>query len=175
MQPLTICSTKYDNSLHRRYEVLLLEEAEWGWLTYQERNLPVKTGKGQWLTVHPCLGYHWRNQWWDAMLVFDREGRWLEWYCNVITPPRLEEGELRFYDLDLDVIWHREKGLLIADVDEFDLHSVEMAYPPDLIRAAWESAHRVRDLIAARAWRFAEPTDTLDLKQELAPWLARLT
>ncbi|MBA3533190.1 MAG: DUF402 domain-containing protein [Ardenticatenales bacterium] len=170
MKTITILSTKYDNSLHWRYEAHLLEETEWGWLTFHPRHQPVTSHKGTWLNNHPLLRWHWREQWWDALLLFDDHGQWLEWYCNVITPPRLENGVLRYQDLDLDVIWHREHGVRIADADEFERHAVQMAYPQTLIQQARESAQEVRGLMQHGGWRFGEDPSTLRLEQELARW-----
>jgi protein associated with RNAse G/E len=165
---IPIRSTKYDHSLHWRYEAILLEEGSWGWLTLIPHGQPIESQKGEWLTLHPCLRWHWRDRWWDAMLVFREDGRWLEWYCNIVTPPTRENGKLRFHDLDLDVTWHRERGILIADTEEFEQNARQMAYPPSLIETAWDNARRVRQMMLKRQWRFSEDPFSLHLDGELA-------
>ncbi|MDQ4076538.1 MAG: DUF402 domain-containing protein [Chloroflexota bacterium] len=172
MKPITILSTKYDESLHWRYEAFLLEEAEWGWLTFTPTGHAVETHKGAWLNLHPYLRWHWRERWWDALLVFKESGRWLEWYCNIITPPRLEAGTLRFHDLDLDVVWHHEHGIHIADTDEFERHAVQMEYPHALIQHAWECAQRVKQMMYKGEWRFGEDPRALRYEEEMVKWHA---
>jgi protein associated with RNAse G/E len=174
MQTINVISTKYDGSAHWRYEPVLLEEADWGWLTFCDRGKTVQSHKGSWLNTHPFLRWHWRETWWDAMLLFDREGHWLEWYCNIITPPRREGGALRYHDLDLDVVWHRERGILIADADEFERHAVSMSYPRDVIQSAWQTAQTVRQMMLDRQWRFAADPNTLRLEDEMAAWATLL-
>lgn len=93
----------------------------------------------------------------------------------MITPAQFENGTLYFHDLDLDVIWHQERGIYLDDVEEFEQHSEEMAYPPHIIEAAWKSAQHVQDLITTGGWRFAEDPQTIELKKELAPWNVLLT
>ncbi|MGH2543547.1 MAG: DUF402 domain-containing protein [Ardenticatenaceae bacterium] len=166
---------KYDDSLHWQHETILLEEASWGWLTFTPQGQTVETHKGPWLVRYPYLRWHWRDRWWDALLVFDEAGGWLEWYCNVITPPRLEADALRFHDLDLDIVWHHERGVHIADADEFEANAGRMSYPPDLIQTAWDTARRVKQMMRQGEWRFGEDPTTLRLEQELVPWHALLT
>ena len=175
MSKITVHSVKHDQSMHNHFEPHLLDEGEWGWLTYLGINERVESYRGTYLTRHHNFRYHFRDQWWDAILVFDDQRRWLEWYCNVVTPPTLTNGVLTFCDLDLDVIWHRDKGLLIADADEFELHAVQMAYPQDLIQRAWDTAHTVRQMVVNHEWRFAEDPATLRFEKEIAPWKDRLT
>jgi hypothetical protein len=170
MQSITVISTKYNGSPHWHYEAVLLEEAEWGWLSFCDRGRTVESHKGTWLNTHPFLRWHWRDRWWDAMLLFDREGRWLEWYCNIITPPRFENGALRYHDLDLDVVWHRDRGILIADANEFERHAVSMAYPRDVIQSAWETAQEVKQMMLDRKWRFADDLSSLQLDGEVGKW-----
>ena len=167
---ITICSTKYDGSLHWRYEAQLLESHDWGWISFVPEGEPVETHKGTWLNLHPLLRWHWRERWWDAVLVFKDDGTWLEWYCNIITPPRWEQNELRFQDLDLDVVWHHARGLQIIDADEFEQHAVQMAYPSSLIQKAWRTAQEVRRTIERGEWRFGEATEALTLVNELRRW-----
>jgi uncharacterized protein len=149
-----------------------LEEAEWGWLTFLPRDTPIDSHKGIWLSTHPTLRWHWRERWWDAMLLFDDRGRWLEWYCNIITPPHIENGALRCHDLDLDVVWHRDYGIVITDTDEFEQHALQMGYPRHLIRQAWESAQQVRRMMLDGEWRFGEDPHALRLEEEMAHWHA---
>ncbi len=175
MQRLPIHSTKYDGSPHWRYLSFLLEETADGWLTFAPAGLRIQAHKGIWLNGYPFLRWHWRDRWWDALLVFQGDGRWLKWYCNIVTPPRLEGGALRFHDLDLDVVWHHERGLELVDVDEFEQNAARMAYPAALVQRARDSAAHLQQLIQQGAWRFGEEPRALRYEQELARWPALLT
>ena len=75
----------------------------------------------------------------------------LHLYIDICTPPVWVDGEVRTIDLDFDVIvWKPVRGghVELVDVDEFEQHRVELAYPPQLVadaqRAATDVLERVR-------------------------------
>lgn len=175
MKKIKVVSTKYDHSPHRSFEALLLEEGEWGWLIFHDRDLPMESYRGNGLSHYRTLHWYFRNEWWNVSLFFNHDGSWRTWYCNIITPAQFENGTLYFHDLDLDVVWHQGRGIYLDDIEEFEQHSNEMAYPPHIIEAAWKSAQHVQDLITTGGWRFAEDPQTIELKKELAPWNVLLT
>ncbi|MCB0078544.1 MAG: DUF402 domain-containing protein [Anaerolineales bacterium] len=168
--PISIHSTKHDGSLHWLYDCYLIDRGDWGWLTYTPAGQTVLTHKGTWLNLHSFFRWHWRDRWWDALLVFQDNGSWLEWYCNIITPPVLRNDTLQFTDLDLDVVWHYLRGIQIVDAEEFESNAVTMNYPSDLIQTVWQTAQEVRRWMKAGRWRFAQRPTSLTLRDELVAW-----
>jgi len=70
-------------------------------------------------------------------------------------------------DLDLDVIQHNDGSVHVDDEDEFGIHQVELAYPPEIIAMAERSRDEVLHAIRHGSAPFDELTHL--------PWLARLT
>jgi hypothetical protein len=74
-----------------------------------------------------------------------------EIYVDMATPAEWDGTCVRMIDLDLDVILLRdERGLVLADEDEFEMHQVELGYPPEIVTMAEESAERVYAAVQAR-------------------------
>lgn len=77
---------------------------------------------------------------------------WLAWfpefgdfelYVDIVSGTERSETAVTTVDLDLDVIRRRDGTIELLDVDEFELHQVELAYPSELIDHAERAAQRV--------------------------------
>jgi hypothetical protein len=80
---------------------------------------------------------------------FMADGRTGPWtYVDITTLPVWSENRLTCVDLDLDVIDpNDERGIFIADEDEFAEHQVTLGYPPEVIAMARESADAVLEAV----------------------------
>lgn len=82
-------------------------------------------------------------------------------YCNICLPAQVfavpAGGEVRFVDLDIDVLVTPDGACTVADEDEFDANTLRYAYPP-AVQAAARAA--VAELVSA-ARRRAAPFDRL--------------
>lgn len=170
MTSVILQTTKYDGSFHSKGEYQLLEAAEWGWLLYLPPGQEMVTYRGRHHTRYHSFRWLWHEIWWDAHLIFTPDGTWLMWYCNVSTPPAYENGVLYTQDLDLDVIWDRERGIHLVDEDELEQHTLAMSYPPDLVRRIRQSAHEIEAQMTARQFPFTADPDTLKLAEWLEKW-----
>lgn len=96
------------------------------------------------------------------MLVPPIDG-WLAWfpefgdfdlYVDIVSGTTRTESAVTMVDLDLDVIRRRDGSIELLDVDEFELHQVELAYPERLIKHAELVAERVLEAVNAGAEPF---------------------
>jgi predicted RNA-binding protein associated with RNAse of E/G family len=65
------------------------------------------------------LEWYYFGRWYNIFQIYGRDGRLKGWYCNIGMPPELEDGELRYVDLALDVFVHPDGRHLVLDEDEF--------------------------------------------------------
>jgi hypothetical protein len=68
-------------------------------------------------------------------------------YVDITDTPVVAGGIIRAVDLDLDVIAWRDGTVEVIDRDDFEAHSVSMAYPPELIARAEATAATVEGLM----------------------------
>lgn len=67
------------------------------------------------------------------------EGNILSYYCNIAMPSVLHGNQLRFVDLDLDLVKGRNEDWMVVDEDEFEINSVKYGYPAELKEYALKS------------------------------------
>jgi len=65
--------------------------------------------------------YEWYyfERWYNVFQVYSKDGDLKGWYCNVTMPARVQDGELTFIDLALDLWVWPDRRHLILDEDEF--------------------------------------------------------
>jgi protein associated with RNAse G/E len=170
MNTVQLQTTKYDGSFHSWGEYQLLEAAEWGWLLYRPVGQTLITYRGTITSTYHTFRWLWHETWWDANLAFTPDGQWALWYCNVATPPAYEDGILYAQDLDIDVIWDRQRGIYVDDADELEQHALAMSYPPDLVRRIWQSATNIEERMKTRTFPFTDEPETLQLADFLRKW-----
>lgn len=100
-------------------------------------------------------GAWWSLAWWVGHAEVDL-------YVNINTPAVFEPERIVAVDLDLDVVRTVDGRVEVVDRDEFELHQVRYAYPPDLIEAAEAATSLAHDLVltnvapfdglAAKSW-----------------------
>lgn len=157
--------TKYDGSLHWHFTMRHLGEDEHGIWLGAGAGLSARRGSEPPITLaQPHVLLVPDGAWWTA--TFNGEPTDTEIYCDITTPPRWPDlGEVTMADLDLDVIRLRsDKQVLLLDEDEFAVHQVRYAYPPDVISRASKAAEWLQEAISAGAEPFASA---------YLPWLAK--
>jgi len=146
---------KYDGRPHRAYPAIRLGTDEFGtWLGVPGAEFIAAARASGFKYDDPYVLLVPADSWWTAM--FNSPGRRTEIYCDVTTPAIWSDDLVRVVDLDLDV--RRRRGAPDAellDEDEFDLHSAQMAYPPEVVKNAWASANFLLDAFRTGAQPFA--------------------
>jgi uncharacterized protein len=151
MKPFPVHSTKYDGSIHYRYEMTLVREEPGLLVLYGAPGTPLESYRGQQVAPYHALEFYWSEHHYNLSVNWRADWTPRSYYINIATPATWADGTLRFIDLDLDVIWRADTGeVILDDEDEFALHQVRFGYPSDLIAQVWRSSEAVRDMIARR-------------------------
>jgi protein associated with RNAse G/E len=84
--------------------------------------------------------YEWYyfDRWYNVFQIYSESGELKGWYCNVTKPAQVQDDELTFVDLALDLWVWPDQRYLVLDEDEFT-ELAESTYTPEdvgLARAA---------------------------------------
>jgi uncharacterized protein len=155
MKNVSVHSTKYDGSLHYRYNTTLVHEEANALMLYMQPGTPIESYRGSMIAEYHNLQIYWSDRRYNLHVSWYADWRPLNHYVNVATPAVWNDGTLNFIDLDLDVIWRSSTGeVILDDEDEFALHQVSFGYPSHLIEQSLRSSLEVRQLIAQRSYPF---------------------
>jgi protein associated with RNAse G/E len=155
MRPFTVHSTKYDGSLHYRYQARVVREEPNLLVLYGAPGTPLDSYRGQFPAANHTLEFYWSDRRYNLSVNWHADWQPRTHYINIATPATWPNGTLHFIDLDLDVIWRAATGeVILDDEDEFALHQVRFGYPADLIAQAWRASEEVRTMIAERTYPF---------------------
>jgi protein associated with RNAse G/E len=154
---IDVHSCKYDGRIQRRWGARIADRAG---------SLILLEGVFEEEVRHPLLGhiragthsteYFWTDRWYSVFRFRQPEGVLRNYYCNVNTPPRLDDSVLSFIDLDIDVLVAPDFSHQILDEDEFETHAALFNYPPEFRRRAHEALDEILRLVRERGSPFGE-------------------
>ena len=145
---LPLASTKYNGSLHYRYDLTVVADEGDRLLAWAPAGTPMRSYRGRRPTPRHCLRVHDRHRFWNLEVTWDRGWRPNKHYVNIALPSTWDDGTLRFVDLDLDISWWADGRVSLLDTDEFAEHQARWGYPPWLVARAWAAVDEVRGLIS---------------------------
>ena len=130
---IQINSRKFDGSLHRSWQVKLLERTN---------SLLTFVGVFEEQIEHPLLGvikhgtvsyeFYWLNRGYNIFRFHEPAGDLRNFYCNLILPPVFESNILDYVDLDIDVVVWKDFSHQVLDADEFKTNAKIFGYPETL-------------------------------------------
>ncbi len=153
-RPIWIHSTKHDGSPHYRYGAVVVEHDAERTLAYTPPDVAVASYRGSSSSDHHCLKLFWPDRHYNLFVMWGADWSPREHYVNLATPRSFDDDAVRFVDLDLDVIWRKDGGVVLDDEEEWDRHRVTMAYPPPLVERVLAAKDELMALIAGRVWPF---------------------
>jgi protein associated with RNAse G/E len=146
---------KFDNSVHRTWQVQLESETEDLWIFKGVFEKEIR---------HPLLGiirpgtisveFYWKNRCYNVFRFHEPEGQLRNFYCNVNLPPILTGGVLSYVDLDIDVLVQPDLSYQVVDLDEFADNAARHRYPPEIIKTAHDSLNQIILLVERRGFPF---------------------
>lgn len=155
MRAFSVHSTKYDGSLHYRYQARLVQSGPDLLMLYGRPGTRLDSYRGRLTAAKHSLELFWPDRFYNLIVTWNADWQPHNHYVNIATPATWHDGTLRFIDLDLDVIWRAASNeVILDDEDEFALHQQRFGYPADLIAQVWRSSEEVRAMIARRAYPF---------------------
>jgi uncharacterized protein len=129
---ITVRVFKHDGAEYRRWKAKL---------SRREDNLIVLDAEFDVDVSHELLGeikrgtktieYYWLDRWYNVFQFLKEDGRTRLWYCNVNTPPRLQEDVLTYVDLDIDILVQPDFSFQVLDEDEFETNARLYGYSDD--------------------------------------------
>lgn len=79
--------------------------------------------------------YYYFDRWYNVFQVYSAAGDLKGWYCNVTAPAQVQDGELTFVDLALDLWVWPDARYLVLDEDEFEEHARTLYRADDVLVA----------------------------------------
>ena len=147
-------STKYDGSIHYKFDTRLIDHADGCLRLFIPAGAPHRSYRGQGEFETDCV-----------MLTFpgdESRGLNVVHYAepvrggvaasDILIAAHLDGDTLRWIDLDLDVEVFDDGRVELVDEDEFEEHQLRYRYPEAVIQGARRSAELALDL--ARSGRF---------------------
>lgn len=135
-QPIVIKSFKHNGHLHRMWlenwlvprEALHPAHADEGMTVMINSQTPILEADGkQWVSKVPAVSFFIPKQWYNIVALIEDQG--IRYYCNIASPPYLNEQTVTYIDYDLDVISYADGQVQIVDRDEYERHKLSYHYP----------------------------------------------
>jgi protein associated with RNAse G/E len=145
---------KYPDTTHWRHDpmVVLGEDDHGLWLGGDHETFlkkgdvtgPTTEAERGFFVDHPFVQLVVPDAWWT--LIFngpDRPDGRISHYVDIVTPPVFDDAEVRWVDLDLDVVRRSGGEVYVDDEDEFRSHIDLLDYPPMWVDRARSEAARI--------------------------------
>ncbi len=100
--------------------------------------------------------YYWFERWYNIFQFLEKDDSTRLWYCNINTPPVLENGVLSYIDLEIDVLVQPDFTFQILDVDEFEQNAKLFGYPDEVRGEVQRAVGEVTSLIEQRQFPFTK-------------------
>lgn len=127
-----IQSYKHDGSLHRTWSKGLVVEAdERQYVVVTNKTWVIEADGRKWYTREPAICFFYTDRWYNVISMMRKNG--VYYYCNLASPSLYDGEAIKNIDYDLDVKLYPNGGYDILDQDEFEEHSMQMGYGPDVI------------------------------------------
>lgn len=166
---VTVRALKYDGVEYRRWSCQFSGLVAGG-VVLEAVFTPVVEGRTPFFGGDRAVEYFYTDRSYNVIAGYAPDGTLRACYCNICTPAELalvprgkttaEPGaELRFVDLDIDVLVAANGSCIVTDEDEFEENARRYGYAPTVRRSAREA---VAALLAAVRERQA-PFDAIGL------------
>lgn len=153
--PITVRVLKHDGTEYRRWDAKL---------SHREGELIVLDGQFDVDVSHELLGeikrgmktveYYWANRWYNVFRFLNEDDSTRQWYCNINTPPQLENDTLSYIDLDIDILVQPDFSFKVLDEDEFEMNAKRYGYSEEEKLRALSAIDEVIGMIERRQFPF---------------------
>jgi len=98
--------------------------------------------------------YYWLDRWYNVLRFLNDDGSTRFFYCNVTTPPKLENELLTYVDLDIDILALPDLSYEVLDLDEFEANAGRYGYDEEIKLRSQAAVDELKSMIEARAFPF---------------------
>ena len=154
---ITVRASKYDGSRLRTWTAEVMR---------QEGSLLVLDGTFDTEIKHDLLGtiasgtrsteYYWLDRWYNIFRFAQPNGELRGYYCNINTPPVLEDEILSYVDLDIDILVEPDLSYRVVDVEDFERNAASFEYSQELRADAQRALSDLIEMIESRKFPFDE-------------------
>jgi protein associated with RNAse G/E len=102
------------------------------------------------------LEYYWLDRWYNVFRFLEDDGETRLYYCNVGTPPALENDTLSYIDLDVDILVQPDLSYQVLDLEEFETNAERYGYSDEVELRARKAVEELISLIETRQFPFDE-------------------
>src|SRR5712692_6767860 len=104
------------------------------------------------------IEYYWLDRWYNVFRFLEDDGRTRLYYCNVNTPPTLENNTLNYIDLDIDILVQPDFSYQVLDVEEFEANARRYGYSEEVKTKAHAAVNDLISMLRTRQFPFCEDT-----------------
>lgn len=146
---------KYPNIPHYDWEGEVLEKTDDYIMVLCEagRKLVHHTKNKVFTVKNASLEYFSLTQWYTAAVEIE-DDKIKSYYCNVAMPSVIEDNEISFIDLDLDLVKEQNEDWKVVDEDEFEENSVTFNYPTELKNGALQALEQLKTRVEQKEFPF---------------------
>ncbi len=105
-----------------------------------------KTKLGDHPIKHHLRSYYWFDKFYNLIEVFDVDGRMIEIYINIASPPEFESDVMSFKDHELDVVRNMPGSAKLIDEDEFAEAVITYQYTKEFQEKMYSAANEALEL-----------------------------
>jgi len=98
--------------------------------------------------------YYWLDRWYNVLRFLNDDGSTRFFYCNVTTPPKLENELLTYVDLDIDILALPDLSYEVLDADEFEANAGRYGYDEEIRLRSQAAVEELKSMIEAGAFPF---------------------
>lgn len=152
---LKIKALKFPNIPHYEWEGEILEKtSDYILVLCKPGRKLIHHSKNEVYTINnTSIEYFSLNKWFTAAMEVE-EGAVISTYCNVAMPSVLNQNELNFIDLDLDLVKSKNKDWQVVDEVEFEINSRKYHYSEKLKTEAIQALDLLREEVAKESFPF---------------------
>lgn len=159
---LKIKALKFPNVLHYEWEGEIIEKnPNYILVLCKSGRKLIHHSKNDVYTINnTSIEYFSLKEWYTAAMEVE-EGVVVSTYCNVAMPSVLNNEELSFIDLDLDLVKRKNKDWEVLDEDEFEVNSIKYQYPEELKNEALKALENLKQEVARCRFPFNKEITSL--------------
>ena len=138
-RPAVIKSFKHDGHLHRMWlenwqipkEQLDPAHAEESMIVMVNSHTPIQEASGEtWVSKVPGVSFFIPKTWYNIVALIEPAG--VRYYCNIASPPYMQDDILTYIDYDLDVIVLPDGTVQVVDQADYE-HNKALYHYSELV------------------------------------------
>jgi protein associated with RNAse G/E len=156
-ESITVRVLKYDGAEYRRWQARVSQVR--GQLLVLDAEFDVEVQHDSLGTIPKgtrTIEYYWLDRWYNIFRFLKDDGGTRLLYCNIGTPPSLEDNVLTYVDLDIDILVEPDLSFQVLDLEEFETNKKHYGYSAETERNAQAAVDELKQMIEGRQFPFGE-------------------